>query len=255
MALNKPSISVVIITKDEEEKISRCLNSIKWTDEIVVVDDLSVDKTAEICREYGAKVLSNKSEGNFDRQRNIGIDNSKSDWVLQLDADEIVTEELKQGILEAVNSNHGYAAYKFKRKNYFLGHFIRYAGEYNYYVKLLRRGRARYVGRSVHETLQVDGEIGAINCDIEHRVFDSISQFIERQNFCSGVEAGLLYEENKGVPDRKIKYNLIISSGKLFWKLYFKKKGYKDGMHGIVWCVLQSVRRILIWAKYWELSK
>ena len=249
------SIAAVIITKDEEKRVSRCIEGVRWVNEIVVVDDFSQDDTVGSCRNLGAKVIIHKSDGNFDRQRNIGIDNAGSEWILQLDADEVVGERLKEKILGAINDPGEYSAFKFKRKNYFLGHFLRYCGEYNYYTKLFRRDKARYIGKSVHETLEVPGEAGIIDADIDHIVFESLTQYIDRQNFYSSIESKLLLDEKGILPIKVIKRNLTIKPIKLFWKLYVRKNGYKDGMYGFIWCLMQSVRRILIWSKYWELIK
>ncbi|UCB57626.1 MAG: glycosyltransferase family 2 protein [Candidatus Omnitrophota bacterium] len=249
----KERLSVVIITKDEEERLARCLESVRWADEIVVVDDLSTDRTAEICRQFGAKVISHKSEGNFDRQRNIGIDNANGEWILQMDADEVVSEELKEEIKRAIASDGGFAAYKIKRKNFFLGHFLQYGGWFLYYIKLFRKHKARYVGRSVHETLRVDGEIGQMSEPIKHFPFSSIEQFIERQNFYSSVEARLMYEDKGRLPKRMVRYNLTVRPLKLFWKLYIKKKGFRDGMYGLLFAALNSWTHFLRWAKYWEI--
>ena len=121
LTMSKESLTVVIITKNEQDKIARCLESVKWADEIIIVDDLSEDRTVEICQKYGAKVISHKSYGNFDQQRNIGIDNASSDWILQMDADEVVSEKLKEEIQKIVsNPTNKFVAYKIRRQNFFL---------------------------------------------------------------------------------------------------------------------------------------
>ena len=250
----KETLSVVIITKDEEDKIGRCLESVKWVDEIVVVDDLSEDRTIEICRKFGARVIPHKSCGNFDRQRNIGIDSATGEWILQMDADEIVPEKLKEEIQKIVSDpTDKFVAYKIRRQNFFLGHFLEYGGWFIYYIKLFKKGKARYVGRSVHETLQVDGEIDILTEVIKHFPFNSIRQFIDRQNFYTSVEARLMYEDKGKSFKKKVKYNLTIRPLKLFWKIYIKKRGFRDGMHGLLFSVLNSWIHFLRWAKYWEI--
>lgn len=253
--MTKTPISAVIITKNEEDKIKRCLDSINWVDEVIVVDDQSSDKTLDICREYNTKIIINKSNGNFRDQRNLGSDNAKNDWVLQLDADEIIPYDLKEKIIEALNKQDNFVAFSFKRKNFFLGHFIRYSGEYNDTIKLFKKNKARYVGRTIHEILEVNGPIAKLNADIEHYPFKSITQFIERQNFYSSLEAREILQEKGMLREKEIRYNLTIKPLKLFFKLYFKKQGFKDGMYGLVWCLMQVTRRIFIWVKYWELIK
>ena len=251
----KEALSVVIITKNEENKISRCLESVKWADEIIVVDDLSADHTIEICQKYGAKVISHKSEGNFDRQRNIGIDNASGEWILQLDADEIVTGELKQAIQDVLTDNSDCAGYNFKRKNYFLGRPLMYGGWHHDFLRMFRKKAGRYIGASVHELIEVKGKIGYINADMEHHMYQSTSQLIKRQNYYTSMEAERLLREQGLVSDKGIKYHLIARPLKLFWKTYVKKQGFRDGIHGLIYCILDSYSHFLKWAKYWELIK
>lgn len=252
--MSNQKLSVVIITKNEEGKIARCLESVKWADEVIVIDDLSQDRTVEICQEFGARVISHKSEGDFDRQRNIGIDNASGNWILQMDADEIVPEGLKEEIQKVIESQGSrFIAYKIKRQNFFLGHFMRHGGWFIHYIKLFKKGKARYVGRSVHETLKVDGPVGTIDEPIKHFPFNSIEQFIERQNFYTSVEARLMYEDKGEMSARKVKYNLTIRPLKLFWKVYIKKRGFLDGMHGFLFAILNSWVYFLRWVRYWEI--
>src|SRR3990167_5913953 len=157
----KAKLTVVVPTKNEEDKISRCLESIKWADEIVIVDGYSTDKTLDIAKDYGAKIVQNRFDGNFDKERNLGIDNSSADWILQLDADEVVTPELRRDIELVLSDDKPFVAYKFRRKNYFFGHFMRYGGWYHYSLHFFKRGKARYKGK-IHETLIVDGDIGTL---------------------------------------------------------------------------------------------
>src|SRR3989338_6091457 len=128
----KKNLTVVVPTKNEEDKIGRCLESVKWTYEIVIVDGYSKDRTLEIAKGYGAKIVQNRFDGNFDKERNLGIDNSTGDWILQLDADEVVTPELRRDIENIIETAPSFNAFKFRRKNYFLGHFMRYGGWYHF---------------------------------------------------------------------------------------------------------------------------
>ena len=248
-------LTAVILTKNEEDKIARCIESVKWADEVLVIDDESTDKTREIVQKLEVRVVINKSNGNFDAQRNIGIDNAKYDWILQMDADEIVTPLLRDKIRGMLNNPGNFSAFKFWRKNYFLGHFMQYGGEYDYWLRLFRKDKARYVGADIHEKLKVDGKVGIINADIEHFAFSSVAQFIQRQNYYSSFESKALFEREGVFPLRIIGYNIKIKPLKIFWKTYIKKRGYKDGMYGLIWCILLSFRHVMIWAKYWEMIK
>lgn len=247
----KNSLSVVIITKNEEDKVARCLESVKWAGEIIMVDARSKDRTTEIGKRYGAKIIYSDFADDFGRERNIGIDNATSEWILQLDADEIVTPGLRTAIENVLKKGSEFHAFKFKRKNFFLGHFMKYGGWYHYSLHFFKRGFARYRGR-VHHILDVKGKIGTMEEEIEHYPFSSLSQFVERQNRYTSIEAKEMLEQQKILPLRIIRYNLCRKPLKLFWKLYVKKRAFKDGMFGLVFSILFTWVHFLRWAKYWE---
>lgn len=251
----KKRLSAVIITKNEEDKISRCLESIKWADEIVVVDDLSKDDTVEICQDFGAKVISHNSDGNFDRQRNIGIDNAQGEWILQMDADEVVSDKLKCEIIKMLESNSDCSGFKFKRRNYFFDKPLNYGGWYHDFLRLFRKEAGRYIGGSVHELVKVDGKIGHINADMEHYMFQSISQIVERQNYYTSKDAERLLRERGIVGKKELRYHLSIKPLKLFWKTYFRKQGFRDGIYGLIYCIFDAYLHFLKWTKYWELIR
>lgn len=246
-------LTAIIITKNEEAKIERCLKSLsKLADEIIIIDDLSADRTTEICKSFGAKIISSRSGGNFDKQRNLGIQNATGDWILQMDADEIIPTETAVKIRSAIDNPKQFVVFRIRRQNYFLGHFLRYAGAYDYMAKIFKKDAAKYTGESVHETLHIDGPTGTIEANIEHYPYGSIKQVIERSNFYSDVEAGVFVKNSVKISLKQIKYQLTWKSLKLFWKLYFKKKGYKDGMYGLAWCILNVIGPQVKWLKIWE---
>jgi ADP-heptose:LPS heptosyltransferase len=248
------TISAVVLSKNSEKKIAKCLESLKgWADEIILVDGQSTDSTVRIAQSYGAVIVSHPFLGSFAAERNSGTDKAKSEWVLQLDSDEIVSEDFKKKcdqILPAAK----FAAFKFRRKNVFLEHEFKHGGWYHWSQHLFKRGRAHYEGR-VHEKMIVDGEVGNIDADILHIPFDSISEFIERQNRYTDLQARDIIDTEKNLTAKNIKYNLKIKPLKLFRKMYFKNKGYKEGMHGLVFSILFAWVHFLKWAKVWELVR
>lgn len=253
--MNK-GLSVIIITKNEEERIERCLESVKWADEIVIVDDMSTDKTLQLCKIYTNKIIQNKSDGNFDRQRNIGIENASGDWILQMDADEIVPPGFSDEIKDTVSSEScNFNGFYIMRKNFFLGHFMRFGGWYHKSLKLFRKDSARYIGESIHETLDIKGKIGLLKEPIEHYPFSSFEEFIKRQNFYTSYEARLLLKKRNSITDKEITYNLCSKPIKLFLKTFLKKQGFRDGFYGFIFSVLYSWVYFLKWAKYVELIK
>lgn len=244
-------LSVVILTKNEEDKIVRCIESVKWVDEILVIDDESTDRTREMAQNLGAKAVRRPLNNDFAAQRNFGFEQAQGDWILQMDADEVATDKLREEIKKILADDCQYSAFKVKRKEFFLGHFMQYGGWYIDELKLFRKGACRYV-HSIHERPQVTGATGKIDVDIEHYPFRSVSQYIERQNYYTSLEAAVLFKEKGRLEIKEIKYNLWVKPLKLFFKLYFRKKGYKDGIYGLVYAILNSFRHFLRWAKYWE---
>lgn len=253
------TLTVVIPTKNCEDDIKKCLESVKWADEIVIIDGFSTDSTLDICRRYTDKIIQHKHEGDYygvgEEERNIGIDNATGDWILQLDSDEIVTDGLRKDIAKIISSKEEpFAAYKFRRKNFFLGHYMCHGGWYHYSLHFFKRGKARYEG-NIHETLIVDGEIGKLESAVEHYPFKSISQFIERHNSYSNREAKMILDK-QGILDKDtILYNIKIKSLKRFWKFYIKKKGFLEGKYGFIFSVLFAWVHFLNWSKYWELVR
>lgn len=247
-------ISVVIIAKNEEKNIGRCLESVKWADDIIVVDGYSADRTIEIAKSFGASVIQHAFTGSFADDRNVGLEKAKNDWVLQLDADDVVTHPFKDRMEEALSKHEGPAVYKFRRKNFFLGHPMDHGGFHHYIPNLVNKKYVRYEG-VVHEVPVHKGRAGIIEADIEHYPFESLSQFISRQNRYTDI-AALEQLKNAGIlPDKLIRKNMINKSFKIFWKSYFRKKGYKEGFYGLVFAILFAFINFLKWAKYWEKAK
>lgn len=248
----KTRLSVVVITKDAEDSVRGCLESVKWADEIIIVDGFSTDRTTEICRNYTDKIILSEFKG-FAEERNKGTDRAAGDWVLQLDADEVVTDGLAKALIEAMDSPAPYVGYKFRRKNFFLGHEMRYGGWYHYSAHFFKKGFGRYEGL-IHERLKLNGRQGVIDAEIEHRPFTSIAQFISRQNRYTGYEARDILNE-KGLLSKKIvMHKLRFKPLKVFWKLYIKKQGFREGMLGFIFSALYSFVHVMKWSKYWELT-
>lgn len=247
-------ISVVIIAKNEEKKIARCLESVKWADEAIVVDGFSADKTPDIARSFGAKVIQHKFTGSFADDRNAGMDEARNDWVLQMDADEIVTADFAKKAEEAISAANNTAAFKFRRVNFFLGHSMDHGGFHHYIPNLVNKRLVRFEGQ-VHEVPVCNGDISTLCADIEHHPFDSLSQFILRQDRYAAIAAAELFKKEGVLPEKDIRKNLTGKTFKVFFKSYFKKQGYKEGVYGLVFAVLFAFINFLKWAKYWELVK
>jgi glycosyltransferase involved in cell wall biosynthesis len=250
----KQKLSIVILTKNIGNKVRNCLESVKWVDEIVIVDGGSIDATTDIAKEYTDKIIVSEFQG-FDKERNKGTDAASGDWILQLDGDEVVTAEFRERLERLLaGDDEGCVSFKFRRKNIFLGRPMMHGGWYHYSAHLFKKGYAKYEG-DIHEKLLVDGRQGTMEEGVRHYPFHSFSEFIERQNRYTSLQAEEMYRANKEIPIKEVMYNLKGRPLKLFWKMYIKKKGYKEKGHGFIFSVLFAWVHFLKWSKYWELTR
>ncbi|MDO8581072.1 MAG: glycosyltransferase family 2 protein [Candidatus Omnitrophota bacterium] len=245
-------ITAVIITKNEEQQISRCLDSLKsWVKEIIVIDDGSTDQTVSLAQKAGAKVIVQTSKGNFDGQRNKGIDEASSSWVFQMDADEVVPAQAAQAISDALAKNQDFVAFTLTRRDFIFGipltHIINAPC-----VKIFRKDKGRYASHKIHEILKIDGPIGHIATIIDHYNIASISQTLEKYNYYTDVESRVYLEENPDIQLADLKKNLMGRTAKLFYKNYIKQKAYKDGIYGLIWAILHGFYILLHWLKITE---
>ena len=252
----RQKISVVILTRNEEGILRRCLESVKWADEIVIIDDNSTDRTLEIAKDYTDKIISHPLEGDFVAQRNLGIKHSLGDWILEMDSDEVMTEKLKNDILGLLERGSELSAFRFRRINNFCGKFLRYGGEADHKpLRLFKKDKAVFKGEATNDFLNVNGPIGDFESVMEHYNYPTLSQYISQQDFYSSLEAKDILNKNGLMSKKALKRELLIAPLKLFFKIYVKKSGYKDGFRGLVLAVLSAWRRFMIYAKYWEMNK
>lgn len=190
------TLSVAIITKNEEANIRRTLESVRWANEIILVDSGSTDRTCDIARELGAKVFVEDWKG-FAAQKNSAIEKCTGDWILSLDADEEVSAELAQDIRNKSNEKPD-LAYFVPRRNLFLGRWIKHGGFYpDPKLRLFRRGKGRFENRAVHETVQVEGELGKLRADLIHHAYPTLSSYIEHMNSYSSLGAEMAVQQGK----------------------------------------------------------
>ena len=252
MMAERRRLSVVILTKNEEARIARCLESVRWADEVIVVDDMSTDRTAEICRQFGARVVPHPFEGSFAEERNLGMQHATGDWVLQLDADDVVTSGFRAAVQQLLSHPQPHAAFKFRRKSYLLGRFMRYGGWHHYLPNLVRRDAVRYEGL-VHERPVVEGTIGQLDADVEHHPCEHLASFLDRHNRYTSLQAQELRSALGRLGEREIRARLVRKPRKTFWKSYIKKQGFREGLHGLVFAIFFAGVELIKWAKYWEL--
>lgn len=241
------TIAALLIAYNEEKNIRDCLDSIKWCDEIVVVDSYSEDKTVEISREFTEKVYQREFD-NFAAQRNYALEQVKSDWVLVIDADERVTEELKLEIKKVVSSDKPVQGYKIARKNYFLGKWIKYCGWYpDYTLRLFRKKGATYSGQ-VHEGLNIVGEIPNLKNALIHYTYDNLDHYLEKINHYTTLAADDMYLKGK---EKRLSYILLRPVFE-FVKKYILKKGFLLGRQGLFLSIISAYYQFLKYIKLWE---
>lgn len=249
--MDKIKVTVAVITKNEEKNIAHCIESVKWADEVVVVDGFSTDRTVEIARSMGAKVVQHKFTGRFADDRNVANDTARNDWVLHIDADDVATDGFRVKLGEALTAKGDYVVYKFRRKNFFLNHPMDHGGFHHFIPNLVNKKFVRYEGE-VHEVPVYKGKEGVIEADIEHYPFDSIEQFVARQNRYSSLAVSDIYKKEGLIKEPIVRKNMMRRSFGIFWKSYVKKQGHKEGFYGLIFAVLFAFINFMKWAKYWE---
>lgn len=258
----KPKLSVAIITLNEEENLPRTLASVQFADEIVVIDSGSTDRTLEIAREYGAKVISEPWKG-FAQQKNSAIEKCSGEWILSLDADEELTIELQQEISMLLRGTPDADAYLLRRRNIFLGRWMRRGGYYpDPKLRLFRRHMAnfappaRFTERPVHETMAVEGRLETLEHDIIHHAYPTIESYIEHMDRYSTLGAQILLEKNKtGKTLGAFLYNtLIIPSGTFIWNFFFRG-GFRDGREGLLLHLYHSTYTSWKYSKAWQIAR
>ncbi len=244
-------ISATIITYNEEKNIKRCIESLDFVDEIVVVDSLSSDNTSTIAKELGAKVIEQKFLGHID-QKQLAVENAKHDWILSLDADEEVSPELKASIVELIKKPLEYDAYEMKRVSFHLGRWIRHGGWYpDKKIRLFNRQKAYWGGYNPHDKVIVNGKVGMLDGDLKHYVFTDLRHNIDTNNSYSSIMAEDLYKKGKKFSYLKLFFKPV---GK-FLEVYIYKRGFLDGTAGFIIAVGASYSMFLKFAKLWELER
>lgn len=226
------TICGAIIARDAAQTIGRCLASLSWTDSrLVVVDDRTVDSTAEIAARVGARVAV-KGFVDFARQRNAALEMAEAEWVFFVDDDEVATEELAAEIRAIVESPNPAAGYWVPRKNVLFGHWVRHAGwSPDYQLRLLRRRDASYRGdRTVHELVELRGEAGYLSSPLIHYNYATFGEFRARQRRYASLEA-----TNRFCRGVRIKpQNYLLQPWREFWRRYVTLRGYREGGLGLL---------------------
>jgi glycosyltransferase involved in cell wall biosynthesis len=243
-------ISAVVLTKNEEENIKECLAGLSWCDEIIVIDDNSTDKTQEIARKMGARVFARALNKDFAGQRNFGLEKANGEWVLFVDADERVSSALWYEVMAHTNDpgNH-YSGFYIKRTDVLWGKELKYGEIGN--IKLLRLARkdAGLWQGKVHEVWKVKGKTLLLQKALLHYPHSTVETFLKEINFYTDLRAEELHK--KGV--KAFWWSIIIYPKAKFVLNYILRRGYKDGVPGLVLALMMSFHSFLVRSKLWTL--
>jgi glycosyltransferase involved in cell wall biosynthesis len=245
------SLSACIICFNEERNITRCLESVSWADEIVVVDSMSDDKTVELVRSYDVHLHQRAWSGYVD-QKNYALSKANGEWVLSLDADEEVSEVLRTEIQETVAGQPAMNGYRIPRRSYYLGRRINHCGFYpDRQLRLFRKALGHWTGGRVHERVEVQGIVGDLKNDLLHYPYqDSLSGLLRKTDAFSNLMAEDLYEKGKRYHVGKLIARPVIK----FVEVYFLKLGFMDRFPGLIIATFSAFAMFIRYAKLRELQ-
>ena len=230
-------LSVIVITKNEEAAIGRCLESVQWADEIIVVDSGSTDRTLAIARQLGAQVHVTPDWRGPGPQRNRAIAHATRDWVLALDADEWVSSELRDEIRAVIDGPALHEAYRIPRLSSFCGRYMRHGGWWpDYVTRLFRRGSARYSDDLVHDHLLCEGSVGKLKHHLLHEAFCDLEEVLEKMNGYSTPGALMLHKKH-----RRGSLAVALAHGLwTFFRTYILRAGFLDGRYGFMLAIANT---------------
>lgn len=255
--MTKTNLSVAIATYNEESNIKDFLDQLRWVPQIILVDGQSTDNTVKIAKKYqNVKLISTTNKPIFHINKQLAIDNCSHDWILQLDADERLSDHLKQEILSVIKDNKAFDGYWIKRKNYFLGKFLTKGGQYpDPVIRLFKKGKGKLPCLSVHEQVEITGRVGELKNDLLHYADISFSRYLARNNRYTTLIANDLKKHKTPLNFFSfLKYFLLLPP---YWFLltYLRHRGYADGFPGFVFSWFSSLRFPIAYIKFWELTK
>ncbi|MFA5336855.1 MAG: glycosyltransferase family 2 protein [Candidatus Omnitrophota bacterium] len=244
-------ISVFIVVYNEEKKIERCLKSVSWADEIIIVDSYSRDKTVEICKKYTDKIYQ-RPFTDFAEMKNYAISQASGEWLLGVDADEEITEALREKIKLIINKNiHDVSGFYIKRKSYIFGKWFRFCGtQDDFQLRLFKKATAYYF-QPIHERVALTGKKAYIRECLLHYTYKNITEYMQRLNKYTSMEAEFLKSKGRK-PSRSI---FLLKPFMRFLELYIIKQGFRDGMEGFLFGALSGFYDFVKYAKLRQVLK
>ncbi len=246
-----PRLSLIVITRNEAASIGRCLRSAAFADEVVVVDNHSTDKTAEIARSLGARVIEAPDWPGFGPQKNRALDAATGDWVLSLDADEWIEPPLAEAIKAAMADPNAADGYEVPRRSRFCGQVVKHSGWWpDYVLRLWKRGRGRFVDVPVHEYVKVDGRVARLKEPVEHDAIADLEDARQKaRRYATAAAADLAA---KGARGGRIK--AMVRAATAFLRTYIWRAGFLDGTTGYQVARYNSDYTYQKWSRLSELN-
>lgn len=247
--------SVIVITRDEEANLRSCLESVKWADEIVVIDQSSGDRTKEIAKEYTDKIFVTPAKGTCNPDRMFGISKASFDWIIFLDADELVPPDLKEEIQTILSDPKEYTCFYIGRRNFFLGKWIRSCGWHPAYsIKLFCKGHAYFPPEVHHDGCSQDGKTGYFKAKTLHYSYNTLSQYLaklDRFTTCSSQEA---FKKDARITISNFAWCFLFKPAFYFFRKYFIWGGFRDGFRGFFIAFSSGLTLFMHYSKIWELQ-
>jgi glycosyltransferase involved in cell wall biosynthesis len=231
------AVSAVVITKNEEAVIRRCLESLAWVQQIVVLDSGSTDTTVEICRALGATVHTTDDWPGFGPQKNRALDHATGDWVISLDADEWVTPELRAEIERVIGMPSPHIGYAIPRRSSFCGRFMKHSGWWpDYVVRLFRRDAGRFSDDRTHERVMLEGKVGRLREPLMHEAVRDIEQMLAKMDAYSSSSAYSRFQQGRHAS----LLTAIVHGAWAFFRTYVLRLGFLDGREGFILAVANA---------------
>lgn len=250
----KHKLSVVVSAYNEEKKLPRCLSSVSWAHEIIVIDNSSTDATTTVAKKWKAKVYKRENNLMLNVNKNYGFEKASGDWILNLDADEEVPKDLADEIQSILSQDESQAArgYWISRKNIIFGKWIQYGLWWpDMQLRLFQKDHGKFQCKNIHEYVEVDGETGKLTHPYTHYNYDSVSQYLTKLERCTTSEAIALKETQYQLSW----FDAMRFPLSDFMKTYFAQSGYKDGLHGLVLSLFQAFYSFVVFTKLWEMEQ
>ena len=250
------TITVSILGHNEAHILSRALESVRWADEIIYVDAESTDNSLEVARAFTSKVFSRPNNPNLNVNKSYGFSQAAGDWILYLDPDETVPEDLAREIRRVVEANPAENGFSMPRRNYFFGRWVRHGGKYpDTQLRLFRRGRGRFACRDVHERLEVDGGVGRLKQPFNHHTTFTPQTPLDKMGFYTTFFAARMYREGRR-PSLPLALKMVVLTPlRRFISRYFLKLGFLDGMPGLFLILVDNFEFPVRYFKLWYYTR